>query len=171
MRQRIFLLVTSLLFLSSAAFAQDKKADTLPYLKYPKLPAFNLLLQDSATIFNTYNIPEGKPVLLYFFSPDCEHCELVLKSLLGKMDSLKAVQLYVFTPMSLSMLKPFAEKLHLKDYKNIKVVGKDYEFFFPMFYGAKYVPYLVVYDRKKQFVKMWEGGAKMTELMDVLRAQ
>jgi hypothetical protein len=83
------------------------------------------------------------------------------------MDSLKGVQIYMFTPMSLSMLKPFAAQMKLKDYKNI-TVGKDYEYFFPAFYGANYVPYLVIYDRKKKFVKMWEGGAKMDELMKVL---
>ncbi len=172
MLHRIFTLALSFLMISAAAFAQDKTVkDSLPYQKYPKLPAFNLLLQDSATIFNTYNIPEGKPTLLVFFSPDCEHCELTIKALLGRLDSLKDVQLYLFTPMDLSMLKPFSAKLNLKAYKNIRVVGKDYQYFFPMFYGAKYVPYLVVYDRRKKFVKMWEGGAKMEELMKVLLAQ
>jgi thiol-disulfide isomerase/thioredoxin len=165
----VAIVFASLLFTSTTAFAQSVQKDSLPYQKYRALPAFNLLMQDSTTIFNTYNIPEGKPVLLVFFSPDCDHCEMTIKEILGKMDSLKGVQFYMFTPMDLALLRPFAKKLSLASYKNI-TMGKDYQYFFPAFYGAQYVPYLVVYDRKKKFVKMWEGGAKIPELMAVLRS-
>jgi len=153
-------------FLSQAQkpAAAKPERDSLPYQKYPRLPAFNILLQDSATIVNTYNIPEGKPTVLVFFSPDCDHCQQFIKGLTTKMDSLKDVGLYLFTPMSLSLLRPFAKEQKLASYKNI-TVGKDYQFFFPPFFGAAYVPYVAVYDRKKMFVKMWEGKVKIEELM------
>lgn len=143
------------------------KRDSLPYQKYPTLPAFNLLMTDSSTIFNTYNIPEGKPTVLMFFSPDCDHCQQTTRALTDRMDSLKQVQFYLFTPMSLSMIRDFAAKQHLGQYKNI-TIGQDYEYFFPGFYGASYVPYVAVYDRKKRFVKMWEGRVKIEDVMAVL---
>jgi cytochrome oxidase Cu insertion factor (SCO1/SenC/PrrC family) len=158
----------------SGAFAQERKLNArdsmqLPaYERFPTLPPFNILLQDSTTIFNTYNIKEGKPTVLFFFSPDCEHCQMVTDSLVKYMPQMKAADFYMFTFMPLTELRPFAEKKHLNDLKNV-VVGKDYEFFFPMYYKATTVPWLVVYDRHKHLVKAWNGGVKMPELVEMLQ--
>lgn len=153
-------------FLSHAQKPAEGKPqrDSLPYQKYPKLPAFNILLQDSATIVNTYHIPEGKPTVLVFFSPDCDHCQQFTKAMMGKMDSLKNVNIYLFTPMSLALLKPFAKELNAGSYKNV-TIGKDYQYFFPSFFGTSYVPHVAVYDQKKMFIKMWEGKVKIEDLM------
>lgn len=141
--------------------------DSLPYLKYPKLPAFNIMLLDSATVFNTFNILEGRASVLMLFSPDCEHCKRLTEKILKGMDSLKDVNFYMFTPMKLSALKPFYDKFHLGDYKNIKVVGRDYEFFFFSYYGAKYVPYLAVYDKHKKLLKGYPDGVTVKELYEI----
>jgi thiol-disulfide isomerase/thioredoxin len=158
----------------STAFAQEGKLNArdsmqLPaYQRFPTLPPFNILLQDSATVFNTYNVKEGRPTVLFFFSPDCEHCEMITDSLVKYMGYMHKADFYMFTFMSLAMLRPFAEKHHLADFWNIKAVGKDYEYFFPMYYKAETVPWLVVYDRKKRLVKSWNGGVKMPELIKML---
>ena len=161
-----------LLIISAFSAAAQKREplparDSLPYQKYPGLPAFNLLLQDSATVFNTYNIPEGRPTILMFFSPDCDHCQKTTEAIMEKIDSLQGVNIVFLTPMSLGLLRPFASKMLLNDRKNI-TVGKDYEFFFYRFYGANFVPYIAIYDRKKKFVKMWEGRVKIEDLMQVV---
>jgi thiol-disulfide isomerase/thioredoxin len=162
------ILIVVMCSLTVAASAQSAK-DSLPYLKYPTLPAFNLLMRDSSTIFNTYNIKEGKPTVLFFFSPDCEHCHMTTKALVEKMGEMKNANFYFFTFMSLELLKPFAEMYHLDMFKNI-TVGKDYQYFFPDFYGAKFVPYLVVYDKHKKLVKLYENAVKMDELVPLVRS-
>ena len=151
------------------ANAQAKK-DSLPYQKYPTLPAFNLLMQDSSTIFNTYNVAKGRPIVLYFFSPDCDHCHITCKDILAKMDSMKGADFYFFSFMPLSTIRPFAAQYHLERYKNI-TVGKDYQFFFPSFYGAKTIPYLVIYDSNKKLVKLFDDAIRMPELIQLLGAQ
>jgi thiol-disulfide isomerase/thioredoxin len=166
-----------LLFITicAAASAQERKLNArdsmqLPaYMRFPTLPAFNLLLQDSVTEFNTYNIKEGRPTVLFFFSPDCEHCQITTKALMSKMDSMKGADFYMFSFMPLSMLRTFAKEYHLDDYPNI-LVAKDNEFFFPSFYKAQTVPYLVVYDRHKKLVKLWNGTVKVPELIKVLNS-
>lgn len=158
-----------LLLCSALSIQGQTKNDSLPYQKYPTLPAFNILLQDSSTIFNTYNAKEGRPSVLFFFSPDCEHCHATTKQMLDKMDSMKGTDFYFFTFMPLSELRPFAKRYHLGDYKNI-VVGKDYQYFFPSFYGAKTVPYIVIYDRHKKLIKLYENSVKLPELIGLLRS-
>src|SRR5688572_11486229 len=86
------------------------------YQRFPTLPAFNILLQDSATLFNTFNIPEGRPNVLFFFSPDCDHCIMTVDSLLKNMNAMKGADFHMFTFTPLAMLKPFAQERHLADY-------------------------------------------------------
>ena len=167
MKKWIGLLMT-LCCLTLTASAQSSR-DSLPYQKYPTLPAFNLLMQDSSTIFNTYNIKEGRPTVLFFFSPDCEHCHMTTKALMEHMGEMKNADFYFFTFMNLSLLRPFADMYHLNKFKNI-TVGKDYQFFFPDFYGAKFVPYLVVYDKHKRLVKLYENAVKMDDLVPLLKS-
>lgn len=147
--------------------AADKKRDSLPYQKYPTLPAFNLLELDSSTIFNTYNIPEGKATVLMFYSPDCDHCQHFAQDIMKHMDSLDKANFYLLTPMTITASKEFEEKYHTKDFKNIHLY-KDYEFFFPRFYGANYVPFIAVYDKHKKLLKTYEGNPKVSDLIKLI---
>jgi len=179
--KRFFLLSVLLITAYTAIYAQDKKevvtkeekaikdekaTDTLkPYQKYPKLPAFNIREMDSVTIFNTFNIPKGKKTMIVFFSLDCKHCQALMRELTKKMDSLSNIQFYMITPMhSMTDLRAFFVKYHLGDYKNIVMVGRDYEFFFGTFYGIKVVPDLALYDENKQIIKLFEGDTKISEI-------
>jgi hypothetical protein len=144
--------------------------DSLPYRKYPTLPAFKILEMDSSTVFNTYDIPEGKPTVLMLFSPDCDHCKHLTEKLTSGMDSLKDVQIYMMTPVSsITELRDFYVKYHLADYKNIKIVGRDTDFFFFSFYGARFVPYLALYDKHKKLIKTLDTNISVKEIYELTR--
>ena len=170
---RTFFLSILLLSLSiTAIHAQDKNDTLAPYQKYPTLPAFNILMMDSTSIFNTYNIPEGKPVALFFFSPDCRHCQLTTKRLVKGMDSLKDIDFYMITPVhSMTELQNFCELYHLGDYQNIKLIGRDYEFFFGSFYKIRYVPDVALYDSHKKLIKLIQGETHVKDLYDAFYSQ
>jgi thiol-disulfide isomerase/thioredoxin len=178
MKKIFFLLVLSGVFIMPAMAREDddtaqhkQAADTLkPYQKYPKLPAFNIRLMDSTTVFNTYNIPAGKKTMIVFFSPDCKHCQALVRHLTRSMDSFENVQFYMVTPVhSMADLRNFYHKYHLGDYKNIKVVGRDYEFFFGTFYGIKVVPDLALYDEHKMLIKLFEGDTPLADIYKYTR--
>ena len=116
-------------------------------------------------IFNTYNIPAGKKTMIVFFSTDCKHCQALMRHLTKAMDSLENVQFYMVTPVhSMTDLRNFYAKYHLADYKNIQLVGRDYEFFFGTFYGIKVVPDLALYDEHKKLIKLFEGDVSVSEI-------
>lgn len=172
MRRLLLLLLP--VFAVASAYAQDKDttnkqaevADTLkPYQKTPSLPVFNIRMMDSVTIFNTFNIPKGKKTMIVFFSPDCKHCNAQMKELVKGMDSLSDVQFYMITPVhSMTELRAFYEKYHLGNFKNIALVGRDYEFFFGTFYGIKVVPDMALYDEQKKIIKLFEGNTTVSEI-------
>jgi thiol-disulfide isomerase/thioredoxin len=160
------------LALSSLAQDDKKKAETdtlKPYQKYTSLPAFNILEMDSLTLFNTYNIPKGKPVALMLFSPDCKHCKRTINALCASMDSIKDVQFYMVTGShSMTDIRKVYKEHHLADYKNIIKMGRDPEFFFLSYYGTKFVPDVALYDEHKKLIKLIEGETTATEIYKAL---
>ena len=164
--KKLLLLCFLCVFSATAIYAQDgssrenpaKDSQTPPYMKYRKLPAFNVRLMDSVTIFNTYNIPSGKITGLLLFDPDCSHCKRTMARLVKGMDSLKNVQFYLLTPVhSMTMVRDFYKKFHLARFKNIKIVGRDYNFFFADYYKVMSVPDLALYDKHKDFMTLIKG--------------
>jgi thioredoxin-related protein len=166
MKLKAILLLLSI-FVGVNLYAQTAN-DSLPYLQHPELPAFRLQMMDSTTVLNTYNIKQGKKTVLMLFSPDCEHCQHMADSMRNHMEEMQDVQIYMFSFMDLYQIKNFAAKYKLNRYKNI-TFGKDVDFFFAGFYKLTSVPGIAIYDKKKKFVKLFNGGAKIEDLLAAIK--
>lgn len=164
--KHVFVLLFSCMIMS--AKAQLDVDTSLPYIKHPEMPAFRIQLLDSVKFLNTFNIKAGKATMLMLFSPDCEHCQHMADSMKNHMTELKDVQIYMFSFMELRDIKKFAEKYTLNKHKNI-VFGKDIDFFFAGFYQLKAVPGIAVYDKNKKFVKLFNGSAKIQDIISTMQ--
>jgi thiol-disulfide isomerase/thioredoxin len=140
---------------------------TYPYMSDKTLPDFNILEVDSTTVFNTSSLPGGRPIILMYFSPDCEHCQHMTEDILKDMDSLKDVRFVMLTVLPFDKMRNFYQYYKLANYKNI-IMGRDYQFFFPAHYGTSYVPYIAIYDRHKKLVKTFDGNAKVSTLIQLV---
>ncbi|OQP54315.1 hypothetical protein A4H97_22795 [Niastella yeongjuensis] len=133
----------------------------------PPLPPFHLLLLDSVTDLNTNDIPKGRPSVLVFFSPDCDHCQKQTESMLAHMDSLSAVNFYFITIDPFDRMQVFNSVYKLERYPNI-TVGKDYTFFFPYHYKGAQPPYNAIYDAHKRLVTILPQETNARELLSYL---
>lgn len=163
-------LLLALMLLCATAFTgiAQQLSDTPAYKKYPTLPAFQLVSLDSTKVFNTFEIPEGKPTLFMLFAPDCDHCEMATDSLVKHLPEFKGTNIYLLSFYSLDAIKTFVQKTGLDQHKEINV-SKDPITFFPKFFDVHYFPYMVVYDKHKKLVKAWDGGAKTDELLQAVK--
>lgn len=165
--QRLLTLFATL-FLSFGAMAQHQAADTPLYIKNPSLPPFNILSADSTQVFNTYNIKPGKPTVFIYFSPECDHCQQALRELREKADSLKDATVYLTSFVPLYEMNKFIVEYKLHELPNWRF-GKDYQYFFPTYFGARSVPFMAVYDKNKKLVAGRDGGFKATELFQLVK--
>lgn len=141
--------------------------DSLAYKQHSTLPDFSIRLLDSATIFETKSIPQGRYTAIMLFSPECSHCQKTIEELIANMDSLKNIDFYLISNVhNVSDIMKCADKYSLAKYKNIKVVGQDFDFFFLSYFGTKYVPDIALYDKHKQFIKLIESNVTVKELHD-----
>lgn len=129
--------------------------------KVGNLPAINILLVDSASIFNVNAVVPGKPVVLFFFSPDCSHCQKLTDTILGSMDEFKNVQFCFITIDPMERMKVYNQHYKIYKYSNIHL-GRDYSWAFPRYYKPSGPPFLVIYDKdhKERFVYAGEVDQK-----------
>jgi len=131
------------------------------------LPSFNILLPDSATRLNTASIKEGNPIVLLYFSPDCEHCQKETEAILQNMASLKKAQFYFVTNDPLDRLRTFNGYYKLDRYPNI-TLGRDEQFFLLRYFKGAYPPYLVLYDREKRQRAAYQGDTPVDTIISLV---
>lgn len=132
------------------------------------LPSFKLLLEDSATYFDTKNIPNGNPVVLFYFGPHCPYSKSQMEEIINNMESLKDVRFYVFTTWPFEQLKQFDSFYQLRKYPNI-VTGIDFTNFFFNYFGAQGVPYIAIYGKDKKLRKAFIGKVNGKQIKDVAK--
>jgi hypothetical protein len=134
------------------------------------IPAFDLLLADSVTVFSTSRIPAGSPVILMYFSPDCEHCQRQTDALVKHIESLRDVRIYLITPLPFGEMKTFTLDYHLSRYTNI-TVGQDYRYAFYKYYKAEAFPCTAIYDDRKQLIKLYRQELGIDRILETIHPQ
>lgn len=160
---KIFFFAIALVFASSS-FAQP---DTTlpPYKRLPTLPPLQLLLADSTTKFTTADLPKKKPVLIMFFSPDCEHCQHEAEQLVARKEEFKNIQVVMITTYPIYRMNEFVEKYKVTSLDHV-VVGRDIYYMLPTFYSIRNFPYLAMYDKKGHLINTMEGTVSLDKILE-----
>ncbi|MEZ2440784.1 TlpA family protein disulfide reductase [Chitinophaga sp. RCC_12] len=130
------------------------------------LPSISILLSDSITKINLSSIPNGKPTVLFYFSPYCPYCQSEMDTIINNITRLKHIQFYLVTPYSHREMKLFYNKNHLERYENI-IVGLDYDIRFSEYFRIVQVPFIAIYDKGKRLNAGFFGGVASDQLRQV----
>lgn len=136
------------------------------YVKNPAIPEFKLILTDSS-LFTHKLIPKAAFTCIVYFSPDCGHCQHEAAEMIKYMDSLKQIQFVWVSYRDFNDIRAFGRKYQFDLYPNI-IIGRDPDYAVPSFYQVKFTPFVALYDEKKQFLKAWETGVEMPELLQFI---
>lgn len=162
---RAGILTTLLIGPGLSASGQTGKNNAVAAYQKQALPSFTIRLLDSTTLFNTGKIAKGRPTVLILFSPDCSHCAQIAQSVKSRITEFGDINLYFISPpMPFYDIRRFAHINGLVDKKQI-TVGQDIDFFFGSFFKADTVPFVVLYDRQKQFAAVLTHMKNVDELL------
>ena len=156
------LLILLLISYSITATAQESHQPT--YLRFPTIPPFELLSVDSVTTITKADLKKNQPLMLMFFSPDCDHCQHQMQDLLKEMESFKKIQIVMATYQPFDMMKDFYKKYGLSTFSNIRI-GRDTKYFLPPYYQMMNLPYLALYDKKGNLIRTFEGNQKVPVIL------
>jgi thioredoxin-related protein len=160
MKQIFFILIVVLLAGCFGSTAEKTGKEGWP------IPEFSVLLLDSTTWLNTHNFAKGKPLALFYFSPNCPHCQAQTKEIIEEMDNLKDIQFYFISHFAINKLKPYIKTYELSKYPNI-VTALDTSNILSNYFGAPGVPYLAIYNKDKKLNKSFLGEISGNQIKQV----
>lgn len=138
--------------------------DSIPaHLKGLPFPDFKLELPNRSN-FYTDNLPKNKPIIIMLFSPECDHCREQTKGILQSIRALGKAHIVMATVLPFDKMKAYYDEMNIARYKNI-TMGRDPLFFFSQYYRSHYIPFIAVYNRKRELVATYDGGVPMPTLL------
>jgi cytochrome oxidase Cu insertion factor (SCO1/SenC/PrrC family) len=138
------------------------------YSQVRKLAPFIISLSDGSG-FKAENLPIGKPVIIIYFSPDCEDCQKLTEGLLKRMDEFKTASIAMITYLPVENVKQFVAKYKLDAYPNIYVGTEGSTFIVRYYYNIVHFPFIVLHDRKGNLIKIYNKEENLDDLSDHLR--
>lgn len=159
----LFMLIATGLF----SQAQEYDPTTAPYKKDPNLPQFKMLQADS-TWFTDLLIPQNRPVIIMYFSPECGHCQIEAESLAKNKDILDSAFMVFVSYHAPEEVGAFIKKYKLDKFSHM-AAGRDTEYYLPTFFRVQQTPFIAVYSKYHRLVKVFEAGASAEELSNLIQ--
>jgi thiol-disulfide isomerase/thioredoxin len=85
-----------------------------------KLPPFRMALSNGR-FFQASDIPPGRPVLLIYFAPDCDHCRTLMNAFFKQAADFRAAEVVMVSFKPLSELAAFERAYQTARYPNIQL--------------------------------------------------
>jgi thiol-disulfide isomerase/thioredoxin len=113
-------------------------------------------------------LKKNSPVVVLFFSPDCDHCQRETKELLAYKEELKNIQILMVSSAPYPEVREFYETYHLSSMKNIRV-GEDVNFKLGSIFKIRTYPSLFVYDQNGILAKAFVGNIGIPAILDAVK--
>ncbi len=116
-----------------------------------KLPPFRMM-QPGNKIFKAEDLAVGKPVLIFYFSTDCDVCHDLLKGILDKAGEFRNVSVAMVTYQTIEAVSRYIVANNLNMYPNFHVGTEGNVFFLRKYYGISTFPYIALYTKDGDLV-------------------
>lgn len=129
-----------------------------------QLPAFKMLMTDGK-FFNSADLPKNKPVVLIYFAPDCEHCQVLMNEFFKEVDAFKKVQVLLITFKPVDEVAAFEKLYQTHKYENIKVGTEGTTFYLRQFFKLQNTPFTAIYNKEKKLVHAYRNETPVRDLV------
>src|SRR4051812_31730937 len=92
------------------------------------LPPFKMVLSDGS-LFTPDRIPRNKPLILIYFSPDCDHCRVLMNEFFRRVKDFKQAEVVMITFKPLNEVNRFISEFNVNQFHNI-TVGREVPAYF-----------------------------------------
>ena len=119
-----------------------------------KVPPFRIV-QSESKIFKAENLPLDKPIIIIYFSPECEECHQLTKELLIRINEFKNVSIAMITYLSVESVSQFVTSNNLAKYPNIYVGTEGYQLFVKNYYKIEQFPFVALFNKYGDLIKKY----------------
>lgn len=140
---KFLILICFLFFISAATFAQTGK-----------VPPFRMVQADGE-IFRAENLPFGMPIIIIYFSPDCDDCQLFVSDLLARINDFRKVSIAMITYLPVKRVWDFVVKNKLTSFSNIYVGTESSYMIVKNYYNIEQFPFVTLYNKNGDLIKKY----------------
>jgi len=126
-------------------------------------PEINIT-QANGDKFTTPQIPKGKQIALIYFSPECEHCQVFMKSFFEQAKSFDDVFILMVTYLPLDRVVKFSEEYPVADYPNIVAGTEGMAFLVRDYYKIDNIPFVATYNKEGKLISTYDGNASIEKV-------
>ncbi|MDJ1492333.1 TlpA disulfide reductase family protein [Cytophagaceae bacterium DM2B3-1] len=163
-----FILFT-LIYLGACTSAQEKKESTptqeASAETKPKLPNFQVKTMDGKLI-SISQLPQNRPTIVFFFHPDCEHCQAEATELQKYTDRFANTNFLMITWDEIPKIQGFMQKYKLK--APITAYKIDNNTLFQTF-GVLRLPAVYIYNSQNDLIQQFNGEAKIDAILNYIK--
>jgi thioredoxin-related protein len=123
-----------------------------------KLPPFRMV-QSNGKIFKAEDLPMGKPIIIIYFSPECDHCDKMMKDLMKRQQNFKKASIAMITYLPVDKVSKFVQQYNLNKHPNIYVGTEGTTFFLRTYYKITEMPFIALYTKNGDLIKWYTEGA------------
>ena len=164
---KILFLLPAFTFIYLIGYSQqDATATTLNNIQ--QIPSFKIFTAPDSTVFTSEELKKNKPLVLMFFSPDCDHCQKETKEILAYKEELKSLQILMVSPVALNLIKSFYEGYNIASMPNIHM-GQDLNYAIGVKYQIRTFPSIYVYDATGKLAKAFVGNVGVPAILDAVK--
>jgi cytochrome oxidase Cu insertion factor (SCO1/SenC/PrrC family) len=158
--KRVLLLYSFIMIVSATLLAQ-KPASGIPPFK---------MLQTNGRYFTSKDLDRKKPVVLVYFAPDCDHCQVLMQGIFKNIDAFKNVQLVLVTFKPASELALFERQYNTAKYANIKAGTEGTTFFLRYHYKLTNTPFTAIYNASGNLVCAYKNiNTPVSEILNCMK--
>jgi thiol-disulfide isomerase/thioredoxin len=132
------------------------------------IPDFRMQLTNGK-IFSAKDLSHDSPVIIIYFSPDCEHCQILMNEVFKKIHDFKKAQIIMVTFNPLNEVIEFEKKYQTSKYPNIKVGIEIPVFFFRFYYHLENTPFTALYDKRGKLIISYQKETPVDDLIKHLK--
>jgi thiol-disulfide isomerase/thioredoxin len=159
-----------LLIISVFSFLGFKIANKINHKKEvaentKSIPNFSFIdIEDN--VYTNKNL-SNRPIVFVYFNSDCDYCQSEATKIQERLEDFKEVQLVFVSFEEQKNIIDFAKEYQLYKKENV-VFLEDKEMVFSQIFDVNSIPYIVVYDKDKNFLQKFKGATKIDNILAVL---
>ncbi|QTD36732.1 redoxin domain-containing protein [Polaribacter batillariae] len=130
------------------------------------IPSFSFS-DTKGNIYSNKNLP-NKSVIFIYFNSGCDYCQSEAIKIQERLKDFKEVQLVFVSFEEQEGIIAFAKQYNLHNKENV-VFLEDKQGVFSQIFDVNSIPYIVVYDKDKNFLQKFKGATKIDSILAVLK--
>lgn len=127
------------------------------------------MVQADGKIYRAQDLPIGKPILLIYFSPDCDHCEKMVKTFFSQAANFQKASVAFITFLPVDKVSKFTLDYKLAKYPNIVAGTEGTTYLVRNYYRVKELPFVALYTKNGDFVVSYEKEVDLRIITEKLK--